>query len=94
MKNNRNTIIVAGHLAVIGLCFGAASCNRKNESNSMTHEKPSLQALANIKLGIYRHYKGNLFKVLGVARHQTWQGLAACSPMPHRASHAARPGGR
>ena len=68
-KNSR--IMIAKQLAIVALSLCAtSSCSHNNESKTMTHQQtPKLQALAEIKLGTYRHYKGNLYKVIGIARH-------------------------
>ena len=44
--------------------------------------KPSLPPLRPIPLGPYRHYKGNLYEVIGVARHsETLEELIVYRPL-------------
>jgi len=44
--------------------------------------KPPLPALRPIPFGQYRHYKGNLYEVIGVARHsETLEELIVYRPL-------------
>lgn len=58
-------------LFTVSLAFLTACWKpHKLESTSMISEqKQTLQALAEIQPGIYRHYKGNEYEVIGIARH-------------------------
>lgn len=70
IKLVKTNLLKTASLLSIYICLTASSCQYKKESISMNnHKTPELQALANIKPGIYRHYKGNLYKVIGIARH-------------------------
>jgi len=37
--------------------------------NTSTQHPQKLESLQSTELGVYRHYKGNLYEVIGTARH-------------------------
>ena len=46
------------------------------------HQKPDLPPVAPIQTGRYRHYKGNEYEVVGVARHsETLDELVVYRPL-------------
>ena len=52
----------------------------------------SLQPLPEISLGLYRHYRGGLYEVMGVARHsETLEALVVYRPTDSATGWWARP---
>lgn len=53
---------------------------------------PELPPLPDTPLGLYRHYKGGEYEVLGAVRHsETLQPLVLYRPLYNGASHWVRP---
>lgn len=53
----------------VPLCYHAV----RRAVNGLTGEKDVSQPTTDVPAGRYRHYKGNLYEVLGVARHSETQ---------------------